>query len=67
MLAIHNKKVIDYLCSKWNIDEQDVIYKLKIDFINKNIAILDAEYHCIGNYNLTSERRIALQNYINSL
>ena len=65
MLSIHNKKVVDYLCSKWNI-EQDV-YKLEIDFLDKDIAILDAEYHCIGNYNLTPERRIALQNYINSL
>lgn len=65
MLSIHNKKVVDYLCSKWNI-EQDA-YKLEIDFLDKNIAVLDANYYCIGNYNLTPERRIALQNYINSL
>ena len=66
MLVIHNKKVIDYLCSKWNINEQSV-GELAINFLEKDIAVYDVKYNLLGNYNLTPERRLALQNYINSL
>lgn len=38
---------------------------LEYDFLNKNILMRNEEGILIGNYNLSPERRKALQKYIN--
>ena len=63
-MIINNKKVVDYLCSKWDIQEQN-IYRIYIHFENSHISLYDNYNNFVSSYNLTKQRMKSLEEYIN--